>query len=62
MYALTLGMRTKFLCKYLVTADPKFFVMYSGCHEPYYVNLNYQPYSNGELMGNPREKIIELRI
>jgi hypothetical protein len=62
VYALTLGLRTKFLCKYLVTAEPNFFVMYSGSHEPYYINLNYPACANGELIGVSKSGNVELRI
>ncbi len=62
IYALTLGLRTKFNCQYLITTDSDEFVMYSGTNEPYYVNLNYRACTNGELLPSTGCELIELRI
>jgi len=64
VYAITLGLRTKFSCNYLVTTDSGEFVFYSGTNKPYFINLNYQPCINGELLPAVKEKsqVIELRI
>lgn len=64
VYALTLGLRTKFCCSYLVSTCSEEFVFYSGTNEPYYLNLNYLACTNGELIPlfENRNNIIELHI
>ena len=64
VYAITLGLRTKFTCSYLVTTDSEDFVFYSGTNKPYYLNSNYQPCINGELLPvfKDRSQVVELRI
>jgi hypothetical protein len=47
--SLTVGMRTKFNCRYLVTADEEMFVMYSGTNLPIYINRKYAAWQSGEL-------------
>jgi len=61
--SLTLGLRTKFTCKYLVTDDSENFIMYSGTNLPVYYNANYPPWMSGEL-GSFIEGVeaLELRI
>ena len=61
--SLTLGMRTKFTCQYLVTDDDDNFIMYSGTNLPVYFNLNYPPWLSGELnVFREGVEAIELRI
>jgi hypothetical protein len=64
VYAITLGLRTKFSCAYIVTTDSEELVFYSGTNKPYYLNSNYQPCINGELLPvfNDRSQVVELRI
>jgi len=64
VYAITLGLRTKFSCDYLVTTDSEDFIFYSGTNKPYYLNSNYQPCVNGELLPvfEDRKQVIELHI
>ena len=64
IYALTLGLRSKITCSYLVTTDANDFVFYSGSNKPYYLNLNYQSCVNGELMPIIKDKsnVVEVRI
>ena len=64
VYAITLGLRSKFVCSYLVTTNSDDFLFYSGTNKPYYINLNYQSCIDGELLPVAKDgwEIIELRI
>ena len=50
-FALSLarGMRSKFQCRYLITTDNEYFVMYSGTDLPPYFNPGYPPWQSGAL-------------
>ncbi|MGI8732840.1 MAG: hypothetical protein ACR2LM_06015 [Pyrinomonadaceae bacterium] len=48
-FALTLGLRTRFSCRYMVTAEDDFFIAYSGTNLPMYLNTYYKPWASGEL-------------
>lgn len=61
-FSLTLGMRTKFACRYLVTNDDDNFIMYSGANLPVYFNSNYPLWLSGELKPFRGSDAIELRI
>lgn len=64
VYALTMGLRSKFRCSYLVTTDSDDLIFYSGTNKPYFLNLNYLPCTNGELIPifNDKSRVIELRL
>jgi len=61
-FALTLGLRTKFSCRYMVTADDDFFIAYSGTNLPMYINTSYKPWTSGELAAFRQLENIEVRI
>src|SRR4051812_19231834 len=48
-FALSAGLRGKFSCKYLITADDDFFVLFSGTNQPRYYNSLFPPFGTGEL-------------
>lgn len=61
--SLTTGMRSKFTCQYLITDDNDNFIMHSGTNLPVYINLNYPPWSSGELNVFRRKvEVVEIRI
>ena len=64
--SLTIGMRAKFQCHYLVTTDDEYFVMYSGTNLPLYFNPGYPPWRSGELNlfrnRQNKQKDIEVRV
>ena len=47
--ALTVGVRTKFESRYLVTNEVDCFILFSGTNLPQYINSNYESWNNGEL-------------
>ena len=49
--ALTVGIRTKFESRYLVTNEEDCFILFSGTNLPQYINSNYESWNNGELNG-----------
>ena len=61
-FALTLGIRTKFSCRYMVTADDDFFVAFSGTNLPMYLNTCYKPWVTGDLALFRQAENIEVRI
>jgi hypothetical protein len=46
--ALTIGIRTRFESRYLVTNDDDCFILFSGTNLPQYINANYESWKNGE--------------
>jgi hypothetical protein len=56
--AIVEGMRAKFECKYLVTADDDCFILYSGTNLPYYINTRYQPLGNSILSTLIQDKTV----
>ena len=61
-FALTLGLRTKFSCRYMVTAEDDFFIAYSGTNLPMYLNTFYEPWVSGELNAFRQLENIEVQI
>jgi hypothetical protein len=61
-FSITLGLRTKFSCRYMVTANDDFFVAYSGTHLPMYLNTLYEPWVSGELIAFRLPENIEVQI
>ena len=63
-FAVLSGLRSKFDCKYLMTADMKFFTFFSGTNLPHYFNELYPPFASGELghFLRPPEKCVRLSI
>lgn len=61
-FAMTLGLRTKFSCRYMVTANEDFFVAYSGTNLPMYLNTSYKPWVSGELIAFRQLENIEVQI
>jgi len=61
-FALTLGLRTKFSCRYMVTAEDDFFIAYSGTNLPMYLNIFYEPWVSGELNAFRQLENIEVQI
>jgi hypothetical protein len=61
--SLTVGIRRRFNCRYLVTADEEMLIMYSGTNLPIYINRKYPAWQSGELNQFLQgEKIIELEV
>ena len=48
-FALASGLRTKFSCRYLITAGMDFFALFSGTNLPYYINECFPPLTTGEV-------------
>jgi len=61
-FALSLGLRTKFSCRYMVTAQDAFFIAYSGTNLPMYINTFYKPWTSGELAAFRQLENIEVRL
>jgi hypothetical protein len=61
-FALTLGLRTRFSCRYMVTAGDDFFVAYSGTNLPLYINTRYKPWTSGELVAFRQLDNVEVQI
>ena len=61
--SLTVGMRTSFNCRYLVTAEEEMLIMYSGTNLPMYINRKYEAWQRGELNQYlQRGNIVELEV
>ena len=61
--SLTVGIRTRFNCRYLVTADEEMLIMYSGTNLPIYINRKYPSWQRGELNQFLKEgNIVELEV
>ena len=59
-FSIASGLRSKFSCRYLITADLTFFILFSGTNLPYHINTLYPPISSGELIstiGKPEDCI-----
>lgn len=57
-FAIASGLRSKFSCRYLVTADLDFFALFSGTNLPFYFNDCFPPLMSGELafaLGPPND-------
>lgn len=63
-FAVLSGLRSKFDCRYLITADMTFFVFFSGTNLPHYFNGQYPPFDSGELghLLRPAEKCVRLSV
>ena len=48
-FAVASSLRGKFSCRYLVTAELDFFVLFSGTNQPFYYNDLFPPFRTGEL-------------
>ena len=48
-FAIAWGLRGKFSCRYLITADCEFFICHAGTNLPTYINTCYEPWTSGEL-------------
>jgi hypothetical protein len=48
-FAVASGLRGKFSCRYLITADLNFFVLFSGTNQPFYYNDLFPPFHTGGL-------------
>ena len=48
-FAVAGGLRGKFSCRYLITAEPDFFVLFSGTNQPSYYNDLFPAFHTGEL-------------
>ena len=59
-FSIAAGLRSKFSCRYLITADQSFFTLFSGTNLPFYINILYPPTCSGELVstiGKPKDSI-----
>lgn len=63
-FALASGLRSKFSCRYLITADLDFFALFSGTNLPYYINDCFPPLTTGEvgLTAGPSDKYLRVHI
>ena len=48
-FAIAWGLRGKFSCRYLITANCNFFICHAGTNLPTYINTHYEPWASGEL-------------
>ena len=48
-FAVASGLRSKFSCRYLITADLNFFALFSGTNLPFYLNECFPPLNTGEV-------------
>ena len=64
-FAIAWSLRSKFSCRYLISAQCEFFICHAGANLPTYINTCYEPWSSGEMVcyRTPyNKKTIELHI
>lgn len=64
-FAMAWGLRGKFSCRYLITANIEFFICQAGANLPTYINTCYKPWVSGELVNyrqTSNKPTIELHI